>query len=649
MKGHVLAPANAHGMFSGLHNVEKIDLSGLDTSKTINMMQMFANSNAKTIDVSGFDTSSVTNMKWMFLNCCNLESLDLSSFDTSKVSDAWGWIGTPDARWNLKEITLGEKFNFKGDGDMKGNSTGEEPFESHTFGGIMTPKMVVNGEDISPYTDNWIDIATGRSYSDREELPSNMAATYRAQRNLLGSDFTVDVSGAVYSGEAIDRRVESDSLKEGVDYDVAYSNNVNAGTASISIAGKGLYAGELEYTFKIDPAAITAKMISGVPSKMEATGSQLTPPPTITFNGKQLEKDKDYTLSYGENVNPGKGTVTVAAVEGGNFTRSATVEFDIGKKPEPDPGTGGGGTDPAPTPDPGTGGGTGGGDAPAPAPSRTHAIAYVLDGGVNAAANPATFSEGAEVALAAPTKEGYEFAGWYSDASFKTAVASIPATAKADVTLYAKWVKKAAPAPTFPDVDYSSWYGEAVTYVASKGLITGYAAGDKAGQFGVGDTLTRAQLATILWRNACPEEAASYDPATAKDETGIAGSADGQYYTAAANWAVKNGVISGYIREDGAKDFAAGDDVSFEQLVTILARLCATPEELAAAGSDLSAFSDGADASGWSRGAFAWAADKGLVEGYDTPTGKLLSPGEDVARERVAVVLMRAFEMGILK
>ena len=199
-------------MFSGLHNVEKIDLSGLDTSKTINMMQMFANSNAKTIDVSGFDTSNVTNMKWMFLNCCNLESLDLSSFDTSKVSDAWGWIGTPDARWNLKEITLGEKFNFKGDGDMKGSSTGEEPFESHTFGGIMTPKMVVNGEDISPYTDNWIDIATGRSYSDREELPSNMAATYRAQRNLLGSDFTVDVSDAVYSGEAIDGRVESDSL-----------------------------------------------------------------------------------------------------------------------------------------------------------------------------------------------------------------------------------------------------------------------------------------------------------------------------------------------------------------------------------------------------------------------------------------------------
>ena len=45
----------------------------------------------------------------------------------------------------------------------------------------------------------------------------------------------------------------------------------------------------------------------------------------------------------------------------------------------------------------------------------------------------------------------------------------------------------------------------------------------------------------------------------------------------------------------------------------------------------------------------AVAADKGLVQGYDEPAGKYLRPGDPVARERVAVVLMRAFEMGIMK
>ncbi len=171
-------------------------------------------------------------------------------------------------------------------------------------------------------------------------------------------------------------------------------------------------------------------------------------------------------------------------------------------------------------------------------------------------------------------------------------VTEIPADASGDVELWAKW-KEQKPAPVFTDVDYSdsSWYGDAVTYVASKGLITGYSDGTTL--FGVGDVLTRSQLATILWRNACPDEAASYDPGPPWTPRASRAPADGQYYTAAANWAVKNGVISGYVREDGSKDFAANDDVSFEQLVTILPACARPDDELAAAGSDLPAFADG--------------------------------------------------------
>lgn len=202
----------------------------------------------------------------------------------------------------------------------------------------------------------------------------------------------------------------------------------------------------------------------------------------------------------------------------------------------------------------------------------------------------------------------------------------------------------------FPDVDYSDWYGDAISFVSAKGLITGYTDGEKAGFFGVGDTLTRAQFATILWRNACPDEYAAYDPKTAMDTTGIEGSADGMYYTAAANWAVANRYITGIDNLDGTFDFAADKPVNFEQMITILARIAATPDEVAASRGDLSAFVDGDMASSWSRDSLAWAHDLGLVEGYNDPDrGKLLCPGENVERQRAATVLARAFTMGVLK
>ena len=271
-------------------------------------------------------------------------------------------------------------------------------------------------------------------------------------------------------------------------------------------------------------------------------------------------------------------------------------------------------------------------------------ITYHLDGGTNAEANPSSYIPGAEVALAAPAKSGYTFAGWYLDEELTQKVDAISAAQMGDVELWAKWEKD--PAPVFTDVDYNSWYAPGVDFAAGRGLMTGYSG---TTVFGVGNALTRGELATILWRNACPDEAASYDPAAAKDATGIEGSADGMFYTAAANWAVERGVIKGIERPGGKLDFAADEPVTFEQLVTILGRLGAAPGELEAAGGDLSAFVDGADASGWSAPYLKWAADKGLVEGYDEPAGKRLAPGENASRERAATVLMRAFDKGILK
>ncbi|MGM0291248.1 BspA family leucine-rich repeat surface protein [Enterococcus sp. AZ029] len=73
-------------MFSGCTNLISVDLSSFDTSQVIDMSYMFnACSSLIEINVSNFDTSKVTTMYSMFGNCRNLTKLDLSSFNTAQV------------------------------------------------------------------------------------------------------------------------------------------------------------------------------------------------------------------------------------------------------------------------------------------------------------------------------------------------------------------------------------------------------------------------------------------------------------------------------------------------------------------------------------------------------------------------------------
>ena len=98
---------NASGMFAYLTNIEKLDLSKLDTSYITNMSRMFYNSSGlKSIDLSNFNTSNVTNMASMFEGCTNLTSLDLKTFNTSKVT------GMNQMFRNCKSLTNLDLSNF---------------------------------------------------------------------------------------------------------------------------------------------------------------------------------------------------------------------------------------------------------------------------------------------------------------------------------------------------------------------------------------------------------------------------------------------------------------------------------------------------------------------------------------------------------
>ena len=67
-------------------------------------------------------------------------------------------------------------------------------------------------------------------------------------------------------------------------------------------------------------------------------------------------------------------------------------------------------------------------------------ITYELDGGTNSELNPESFTvESEAILLSAPTKEGYQFIGWYTDSLYSHEITEIAADSHGEISLYAKW------------------------------------------------------------------------------------------------------------------------------------------------------------------------------------------------------------------
>lgn len=108
-------------------------------------------------------------------------------------------------------------------------------------------------------------------------------------------------------------------------YTLTYSNNVNAGkdTASVTITGKGAYAGTRRLMFTIEKKKLDGTAIQ--PIKDQTYTQKEICPAVKVLDGKKALKPgagKDYTLVYGNNVN-------VAYDEDGNVMAGAYVRIQL--------------------------------------------------------------------------------------------------------------------------------------------------------------------------------------------------------------------------------------------------------------------------------------------------------------------------------
>ena len=182
-------------------------------------------------------------------------------------------------------------------------------------------------------------------------------------------------------------------------------------------------------------------------------------------------------------------------------------------------------------------------------------------------------------------------------------------------------VEKAA---TFTDLTHN-YYRDAIAWAEQNGVVNGVG----NGKFNPGGSVTRAQLATILYRMA-----GSPSVSGSSDFTDVVA---GKWFAKAVAWAAANGIVNGY----GDSLFGPNDPVTREQLAAILYRYAVyggmtavTLEE------NLGSFADTAQLSAYAIQAMNWAVGQGLING----SGSNLVPKAQATRAQVAAIIHRYLE-----
>ncbi len=210
-------------------------------------------------------------------------------------------------------------------------------------GTAYTPEPVVKlgAKTLNPDTDytlsysNNVDVGeatvtvTGKGF-----YKNSVSKTFQiAPANLSGASVS-GVTDQFFTGDAI---VPAISLSLGgktlileTDYTVTCDNNTHVGTATVHITGNGNYTGSITKTFRIQQVSLVNAGITGISDQLY-TGNPITQNPTITYAGKTLVKDTDYTLSYRNNT--ALGTATVVITGKGDFKDTVTRTFSIKETP----------------------------------------------------------------------------------------------------------------------------------------------------------------------------------------------------------------------------------------------------------------------------------------------------------------------------
>lgn len=271
-----------------------------------------------------------------------------------------------------------------------------------------------------------------------------------------------------------------------------------------------------------------------------------------------------------------------------------------------------------------TGGGGGG--------VRKYSVTFNSNGGSNVASK--YVNKNAKVSQpAAPTKNGFQFEGWYTDKALTDSYDfSKPVTRS--FTLYAKWSETSAgtsghdcPSLNFSDLDVTQWYHLDTDYVIGNDIFRGTA----KTIFTPHGNITRAMMITVLYRAEGEPKVTGKATFEDIDETA--------YYAKAVVWGQQNGIIKGY----SDTRYAPDQDILREQIAAIMHRFAKYKGYDVSVGerTDIRSYSDYGSISGYAIPSLQWAVGSGMVKGRTLST---LNPLDHATRVEVAAMLHRFLE-----
>ena len=190
-----------------------------------------------------------------------------------------------------------------------------------------------------------------------------------------------------------------------------------------------------------------------------------------------------------------------------------------------------------------------------------------------------------------------------------------------DVEIKAVFVEEAtASMLPFYDVTTADWFYDAVQFVYEEDMMQG----TSANAFSPYAATTRGMLVTILYRLE-GEPAVTGNP--------FSDVAANTWYTDAISWSAANEIVVGH----GNGLFGPNDNLTREQLATILYRYAAFKGYDVTVTGNLAAFIDAGAASDWAQTALAWAVENGVMNGNGNG---VLDPTGTTTRAHVAQMLM---------